>query len=77
MHAIFTFFPVDTAAKWVRMLRYSSHMSVQDQDSSSANVVFPPKQDFVSWEGGGGLLTEETLKRGANPKTGITNLVAL
>ena len=27
--------------------------------------------------GGGGLLTEETLKRGANPKTGITNLVAL
>ena len=26
---------------------------------------------------GGGLLTEETLKRGANSKTGITNLVAL
>lgn len=28
---------VDTAAKWVRMLRYSSHLSVQDWHFSFAN----------------------------------------
>ena len=28
----------DTAQKWVRMLRFSSHLSVQTYDSSSANI---------------------------------------
>ena len=68
----------DIEEKWVRMLRFSSHLSVQGYDSSSANMswrgffrrdnkLFSPR----------GLPTEEAMTRKANAITGTTNFLVM
>ena len=65
----------DTAEKWVHMLRFPSHLSVQGSADISWRGFFRPENKLFSSKGG--LPTEEAMTRSTRAITGATNFVAM
>ena len=69
-HDLVQAFGNDTAEKWVHMLRFSSHLSVQGYDASSVNIsqcrFSAVKTSLFS---PGGLPTEKVMTRSASHAT--------